>query len=378
MRNTEWIRGILIGVCCLALCRGVTCQAEETDPDLDGKPLSTWVKQLRSDNRGLQLRAARTLAAAPVDLHARIVPLVIPVLKSERENDKFVAAQVLGECGPAARATVPHLLPMLAGTQYERNRAAAAKSLGQILKDAQSSEEVDKVVDALAAKFNEDYDKYSDVRREAVRALGMIGPAAKKCIPKLTRALTDFVLYSKEHQMVRQQAAWTCGRMGPLAAEHMDRLLAMMHAEGGEIPEIVEAIGCIGPIRDNIVPNIMDKMERKDGGTAWQKESWQALQKFGAKAEAVLPFAKRFITNPQFYGTNNSREREALVIEVLKLLRVAGPKAIDALPQVENLAHYKYPYNEEDDMTPVMRKEAAITVGILKAIAPAGGEAKRD
>ncbi len=360
MRNTKW------AICCLAvLCVGAS-RAEEAEPELDGKPLSAWVKQLRSDNRGLQLRAARALASAPADLRGAIVPRVIPVLRSERENDKFVAAQVLGECGPAARKVVPDLLPMLEGTQFERNRAAAAKSLGQVLKDAQPSEEVDRVAAALAAKFNEDYDKYSDVRRESVRALGMIGPAAKRCIPKLARALTDFVLYSKEHQLVRQQAAWTCGRMGPLAAEHMDRLISMLHAEGQEIPEIAEAIGCIGPIQDNIVPNILDKMERKDGGTAWQKESWQTLQKFGVKAEGALPFAKRFITNPQFYGTNNSREREAIVVEVLKFLQVAGPKAVDALPQVENLANYKYPYNEEDEMTPVMRKEAAKTAAILK------------
>jgi hypothetical protein len=147
----------------------------------------------------------------------------------------------------------------------------------------------------------------------------------------------------------------------------MDLLINRLHVEGHCLPSIVEAIGAIGPIQDNIVPNILAKMEQKDGGTAWQKESWQTLQKFGVKAEAALPFAKRFITNPQFYGTSNSREREALVIEVLKFLRVAGPKAVDALPQVENLANYKYPYNEEDDMTPVMRKEAAKTAAILKA-----------
>ena len=365
MKNARWGLVVPAGMCWMALC---ACWAEDADPELEGKPLSQWVKQLRSDNRGLQVRAARTLGAAPAELRPKIVPLVIPVLRSERENDKFAAAQVLGECGPVARKAVPDLLPMLAGTQFERNRAAAAKSLGQLLADAKADEEVEKVTQSLIAVFG---DKYSDVRREAVKACGVIGLAAKACIPHLKTPLAqgDHLLGSHQDQecrLVRRAAAWTCGRMGPLAAEHMDLLISRMHAEGQHCPEIVEAIGLIGPVHANVIPNILDKMEQRDGGTAWQKESWQALQRFGAKAETVVPFAKRFITNPQFYGTNNSRERETLVIEILKFLRVAGPKAAEALPQVENLANYKYPYNEEDDMTPVMRKEAAQTAAILK------------
>jgi hypothetical protein len=45
----------------------------------------------------------------------------------ERE---FVAAQILGVYGPLSRVAVPDLLPMLKGTQYERNRTTAAKALG--------------------------------------------------------------------------------------------------------------------------------------------------------------------------------------------------------------------------------------------------------
>ncbi len=354
------------GVVCVALVMAAALvgrAAGESEVAIKGKPLSKWIAQLTGGNRGLQVRAARALSEAPAELYAQIVPKVIPVLKSERENDKFVAAQVLGVYGPAARAAVPDLLPMLEGTQHERNRSAAAKALGQILKDAKHDDEVEKVTAALTSKFNEKYDQYSDVRRESVRALGMIGPAAKSCIPKLTRALTDYVQYSTEHQMVRQQAAWTCGRMGPLAKEHMDRLISMMHAEGQQLPEIVVAIGEIGALNDNIVSNIMDKMEKD---TSWQIQSWLALQKFGEKSAPVVPFAKRFLKNATFYGSNNSEYREKVVVEVLKLLRITGPTAKTCLPEVENLANYKYPYNEDDAMTPVMRKEAAETAAILK------------
>lgn len=314
--------------------------AECGTEELQGKPVSEWISQLRSDNRGLQLRAARALSEAPTELRPAIIPQIIPLLKSERENDRFAAAQILGEYGSSARIAAPELLPLLKGTQYERNRAAAAKALGQILKDAKPSEEVNKVAEALASKFNEDYDPYSDVRREAVRAIGMIGPAAKCVIPKLTRALTDFKKYSNEHQMVRQQAAWNCGQMGPLAVEHMDRLISMLHTEGHELPEIVEAIGKIGAINDNVVPNIIDKME----GTTYRLIDFhiaalKALQKFGSKSKLAMPYITRVL---QESGTAHTGQLSLKWrIEAVKLMASIGPEAKEALPLLEKLNEAK-------------------------------------
>ncbi|MBA4388180.1 MAG: hypothetical protein C0404_09380 [Verrucomicrobia bacterium] len=336
------------------------------EPQVGDKPLSELLKQLRGENRGLQMRAAKALSEAPTNLHATIMPQVIPVLKSERENDKFVAAQILGVYGPMSRAAVPDLLPMLKGTQYERNRAAAAKALGQILKDAKSDKEIDDATAALVDAFK---DSYEDVRREAATACGMIGPAAKACIPSLTPLLKEPP--TAVPNMVSVAAAGTCERMGPLAKEHVDLLLTLVHRYASDqTPAYVLALGAIGPVQDNIVPNIYDFMER---GAAWRMvETWQVLQKFGPKAEQVIPFAKRFLTNPQFYGLNDGRTRELTVIEAMKFLQVAGPKAVDVLPQVESLINYKYPHNAEDDVTPLMRKEAAKTAGILKGTPEAG------
>ncbi len=342
---------------------GSAADGGKEEPKIKGKPVSTWITQLKGSNRGLQVRAARALSEATSEQIPAIVPKLVPILESDRANDRFVAAQTLGNYGPPARAAVPLLVPLLRGTQFERNRAAGAKALGLILKDAKHDEEVEKVTLALTAKFNEDYDQYSDVRRESVRALGMIGPAAKSCIPKLTRALTDYVQYSREHQMVRQQAAWTCGRMGPLAREHMDRLISMMHQEAHEVPEIVEAIGCIGLVHDNVLSNIIDKFEKTGEGTNWggfKIAALKALARFGDKSVPAVLMLKRTLAR-----LGADRTSFAIRTELMKTLAAIGPKAKAMLPEIEaavkfnNYGDWRIPQEEKDKLHKELREEAA-------------------
>ncbi len=346
---------------CLALW-GAACQAQEGEPEIDGKPLSAWVKQLRSENRGLQLRAARTLGAAPASLHARIVPLVIPVLKSERENDRFAAAQVLGECGPAARAAVPDLLPVLEGTQYERNRAAAAKSLGLILKDAKPDEEVEKVTRALAKAFA---DPYSDVRREAGRACGTIGPAAKACIPELPRLFEDPKYHAKpvggptweEMAMVQSAGIWAAGRMGTLAACHVDRLVALLQGHLGA--DAAEAIGRIGATQENVVPNLMAVIER---GNFWENiaakdKALAALEAFGPKSAPAVSLLDRFLREKTFPPKQT--------LAILRVLKSIGPAAKPAEAALKQCLEMKdYPHAKPEELEP-LRKAAGEALGAV-------------
>jgi len=323
----------------LGLMFAGTIVAADSEPKIKGKPVSFWIKRLKSPNRGLQVRAARALSKAPTNAIPAIVPKLIPILASIRENDRFVAAQTLGKYGPQSRAAVLALIPLLKGTQYERNRMAAAKALGLILKDAKPSEEIDKVVAALIAKFDDDYDRYSGVRRESVRACGMIGPAAKACIPKVVRVLTYKIPGSQdlEFNLVRRATAWTLGRMGPLSAVHVDRLIAMMHAEGEYVPESVETLGLIGPVHKNVIPNIMDKLERSDPNNyTFRPAAFKALGCFGVKSAQAVPLTRRML----FERKNDGRyDREKL--EMLKMLACVGPAAKEAVPEIQYYTGYK-------------------------------------
>ncbi|MBA4388182.1 MAG: hypothetical protein C0404_09390 [Verrucomicrobia bacterium] len=333
----------------ILLLTAATALAVEDELAIDGKPLSQWLGQLRGENRGLQVRAARALAEAPTNARPKIIEQVIPILKSERENDRFVAAQVLGEYGPGSRLAAPDLLPMLEGTQYERNRAAAAKALGQILKDAKSDAEVEKVAQALVAGFD---DKYSDVVRECIQACGMIGPAAKVCIPRLGGILQSTKYYYPDNFLCWDAAASTCGRMGKLAAGEVDVLVGVLLRTG--TPAALDALGEIGSVHDKVVPNILDSMEKVNGGEvrigrqisqsifrsplmdqaecqAYMEHGFAVFARFGPASAPAAPFLNRFIGE-------GCEKKKSYALGALRALGAMGPAAGASVAAIEKNA----------------------------------------
>jgi HEAT repeat protein len=319
----------------------------QDDPEINGVPMSKWIAQLEDMNRGNQVRAARALAEAPPEYHKMLVPKLIPLLSAQRENTRPWAAMALGNYGPVAREAVPHLIPLLHDEQYERNRAAAAKALGQILKGAEPSEEVEKVVNELIRLFD---DQYLDVRREAVRACGMIGLAAKACIPHLAKRIKDAAGGSSLIRSVGKEAVWTCGQFGPLAACHIDLLISVMH--GGPVPETIEAIGKIGAVNDNVVPNIVDRMEQVASGTVHVQEGsrtppmsgeliranmqkgFEALARFGPKSAPAIPYLTRIVSGVD-------KQPKDYVLGALGVLKAIGAPASSAVPAIEKCLQSK-------------------------------------
>lgn len=309
----------------------------EQEAAVDGKPVSEIIKQLKNQNRGLQARAAKTLSEAPEDMRAGLVPLLQPLLKSDRENDRAWAAQVLGEYGSKARGAVNDILPLLEGTQYERNRVAAAKALGQILKDAPASDEIEKVTQALMKCFT---DKYSDVRREAVTACGMIGPAAKSCVPLLAARYVDTEwLKDAECSLVRRAAGWTTGRMKEAGRVNVDSIIGLMQNNGPGATEFVDALGELGPVHDNVAVNIATKLETTIFGgyqgvgaeqiSNFIVHSLAALEKFGGKSAGAVDLLARLL------AAEKIQQEPALMTGVLKTLAAIGPAAEKAIPAIE-------------------------------------------
>jgi HEAT repeat protein len=322
----------------------------EKEPKVKDKPLSHWIKGVQSENRGLQLRASRALKEAKKEDIPKIVPKLLPLLSADRENTRFPVAQVLGGYGPPARQAVPHLLPMLKGTQFERNRAAAVDALGRILKDAKPSDEVEKVTQAIVAVFP---DQYEDVRREAAVAIGRIGPAAKSAVKPLGKLLNDRMF------PVRGAAAWACGRLGKHAEMHIDKLISMMHGERDIATTVVYAIRELGPVHENVMPNVVDRLEKtfyaqwggfRVGARSYcvgeitkgttQEYQWfcfDALARHADKAAVAVGLMERVISEKGW----NSSHRFNRALGAVKVLKAIGPKAKSAAPKIKAVLDVK-------------------------------------
>ncbi len=328
-----------------ALCAAPACAGEEEgkpEPKLKGKTISHWLKQVDHPNRGLQVRAGKALAEAPEELHEMLIPKLIPLLKAERENTRPWAALALGEYGPKAKAAIPDLMPMLKGTQYERNRAAAAKALGQILKGAEPSPQVDEVVKEMIRLFD---DQYLDVRHEAVKALGMIGMAAKACVPRLVKPMGYAAAGNSVTRNVGKDSIWTVGVFGELSKEHIDKMISIMH--GSPLPHVIRAIGEVGPIHENVVPNIVDRMEKVASGTVIVREGsrthhmgggtitenmmagFDVLEKWGEKSAPAVDYMMHLISH------KNWARRMDYAKGALRVLGAVGPKAKKAVETIE-------------------------------------------
>jgi HEAT repeat protein len=281
----------------------------------------------------------------PAEMAPKIVPKLLSLLKSERQNTKPWAAQILGSYGSVSHAAVPDLLPMLENMQYERNRAMAATALGQILEDAEPSEEVEKVTQALIKRFT---DGYPDVRREAVRACGMIGPAAKSCVPHLSNRLIDSQAKRSPTEIgpIRANAAWTVGRMGKHANAHIDRLIAMLHKERyyEAAVAVIDAIAILGPVHETVVSNVVDQTEKAVANKVWGPAgpSWEqrktytrhvfdALKKWKAKSAQATDLMVNLISREGW----DQRGAKEIAIQALEVLGAVGPAAKKAVPTIE-------------------------------------------
>jgi hypothetical protein len=152
--------------------------------------------------------------------------------------------------------------------------------------------------------------------------------------------------------------------MGTLSKDYVDRLIALMHVDG--YPTMIEAIGCIGPVHENVVPNIMDWLEKK--GRDWRHSpkskmaAWVALTKFGEKSAPVVPLLARYLR-----GGVAREEPPELYIQWFKLVRAIGPKAKETLPSVQKWVNAKkLPRGWAKEKLEEVRKEAALTVEKLK------------
>ena len=135
------------------------------------------------------------------------------LLRRHRSEDGRVRASTtwdMAAWGPAADGLVPTLAHQLAHDEHSDARWAAAWALGRTRSGDQAA------VRGLGRAALDDPDP--DIRAEAVRALGWIGPAAQSAVAEMVEACTD------SSALVREESATAIGRIGSTAPEAVTAL----------------------------------------------------------------------------------------------------------------------------------------------------------
>lgn len=131
---------------------------------------------------------------------ARAVPTLIEMLQDDDPSTRIVAAEQLGQVGPAARAAIPRLLAQATadGNQHANTTAAAAlKSI-----DLTSARQV---MTHFMPRLQE---QDAQQRRTACAVLGSLGPVAKPAVPALLAAGHD------PDELVRRNALMALASIG--------------------------------------------------------------------------------------------------------------------------------------------------------------------
>lgn len=214
-------------------------------------------------NYELRTEAAHALA----QIGPAAVPSLVGVLKDDDPFTRCEAARALARIGPDAAEAVRPLAEAL-NDDDALIRATAAYALGEIGSAAREA------VAALIGRLS-DTDK---VRKEVIRALGRMGPAA---VPDLVRALKDTPVF------VRHGAAYALGLIGPEAGEAVPDLGRLLKdPDAGVRAVAAAALAEIGPeagaVTDALVAALADKTPEV------RAQSQAALARVGAPAVPAL------------------------------------------------------------------------------------------
>ncbi len=227
-----------VGLSLLLLTASSTC-AQST---YQGLTAEEWIARLE--------RNAPAAAGALVAMGHEAVPAI---LRIEDPARRAPLVAVLARMGPEAREALPMLIE-LCRTTNEWGQGSAVEALGWIGVGEEA------VVDSLIVALQ---DHQGAIRTKAARALGRLGPAARKAVPPLVKALDAYDysvpgigLFEEVHPIV-DAAALALARVAPDSPE-AQRALALRVGYPGMAHE---ALVQIGPAS---LPVLLDCLANRD------------------------------------------------------------------------------------------------------------------
>jgi HEAT repeat protein len=203
----------------------IASSAFTQQPVVLGKPLKIWTSQLFGADAKNRRNAAFALGrAGPAAVAA--VPNLVNALHDPEATVREAAAFALGEIGVGAwEETFPALIKLLQSDKSHLVRRSAAFALGSLAKDGlpPGSELAPRVRQALDNALG---DGVALVRQNAAWALGRLGPdQADSSSKTLIKALSD------PDALVRRESASALGNLGAAAHPSATALVELAHAD---------------------------------------------------------------------------------------------------------------------------------------------------
>jgi HEAT repeat protein len=237
----------------------------------EGKTVAQWIQELEYQDPANRPAAAfrrREAARALARLGAKARAAVPALYKIYRtEPDGMVRLQIvhaLTEMGPGAKNAIPTLLKILqsADQGYQRQAAEGLAKFGA------------EIVPTLLQVVPQP---------GAVKALGLMGPAAKGAVPALTALLKE------------QKDPWATSN-------------------------ILEALGSIGPAAKDAVPTVVDILKDKQNAPIWLG-AVGCLGRIGPAAKDAVPALSQLLKeiHPPRPGSNNGTLRVATAVALVQI-----------------------------------------------------------
>ena len=168
----------MAGMVVLALAAVGRGAPDDSEPMVNGKPLSAWIAQLK--DKDAQKRNEATQSISQLGIQARpALKALVPLLGDTDVGVRYNAAGALAAIGPDAVGPLKDALKD-ANADVRQTAAYGLGLLGPAAHDA---------ADALAALLKDD--KEALVRQAAAQSLGQLGPEVKSAVPALAAAVKD-------------------------------------------------------------------------------------------------------------------------------------------------------------------------------------------
>ncbi len=236
------------------------------------------------------------------------VPGLRTKLKSAEAAVRAESAADLGFAGPEAAAAADDLVKLL-DDDAPSVRLAAASALLRIKPKDESARALEVLQKGLA-------DADAVTRRQAARAVGLIGQAGAPLTDKLAALLKD------PDKLVRRTVLQAIATLGPAAAKAVEPVTALL-AEPETAADAADALGRMGQHARSALKPMAQLLTSEAPGMRWAAVRGMAQIGGDDAAPAVQFMIKQLPTAPEADGYN-----------MLIYLSLLGPVAKDAIPVV--------------------------------------------